>query len=112
MPAKDTLSVDYFTIEYYGVDDVAGVEGVTRQWAPIEGGKVNLLTYLQMGAGEQQIRITYKGNAEYRPSASAETSVTAVSYTHLDVYKRQYIHFSKRIRLDRIDYIDGISFCF
>lgn len=74
--AKDTLSVDDFTMEYYGVDDVAGVEGVTRQWAPIEGGKVNLLTYLQMGAGEQQIRITYKGNAEYRPSASAETSVT------------------------------------
>ena len=76
LPAKDTLSVDDFTMEYYGVDDVAGVEGVTRQWAPIEGGKVNLLTYLQMGAGEQQIRITYKGNAEYRPSASAETSVT------------------------------------
>lgn len=75
LPAKDTLSVDDFTMEYYGVDDVAGVEGVTRQWAPIEGGKVNLLTYLQMGAGEQQIRITYKGNAEYRPSASAETSV-------------------------------------
>ena len=44
----------------------------------------------RMGAGEQQIRITYKGNAEYRPSASAETSVTvnkakAVSYTHLIV---------------------------
>ncbi len=76
LPAKDTLSVDDFTMEYYGVDDVAGVEGVTRQWAPIEGGKVNLLTYLQMGAGEQQIRITYKGNAEYRPSASAEASVT------------------------------------
>lgn len=76
LPAKDTLSVDDFTMEYYGVDDVAGVEGVTRQWAPIEGGKVNLLTYLQMGAGEQQIRITYKGNAEYRPSASAEISVT------------------------------------
>lgn len=76
LPAKDTLSADDFTMEYYGVDDVAGVEGVTKQWAPIEGGKVNLLTYLQMGAGEQQIRITYKGNAEYRPSASAETSLT------------------------------------
>lgn len=76
LPAKDTLSADDFTMEYYGVDDVAGVEGVTKQWAPIEGGKVNLLTYLQMGAGEQQIRITYKGNAEYRPSASAETNVT------------------------------------
>lgn len=74
LPAKDTLSADDFTMEYYGVDDVAGVEGVTKQWAPIEGGKVNLLTYLQMGAGEQQIRITYKGNAEYRPSA--ETNVT------------------------------------
>lgn len=76
LPAKDTLSADDFTMEYYGVDDVAGVEGVTKQWAPIEGGKVNLLTYLQMGAGEQQIRITYKGNAEYRPSASAESNVT------------------------------------
>lgn len=76
LPAKDSLSADDFTMEYYGVDDVAGVEGVTKQWAPIEGGKVNLLTYLQMGAGEQQIRITYKGNAEYRPSASAETNVT------------------------------------
>lgn len=76
LPAKDSLSADDFTMEYYGVDDVAGVEGVTKQWAPIEGGKVNLLTYLQMGAGEQQIRITYKGNAEYRPSASAESNVT------------------------------------
>lgn len=76
LPAKDSLSADDFTMEYYGVNDVAGVEGGTKQWAPIEGGKVNLLTYLQMGAGEQQIRITYKGNAEYRPSASAESNVT------------------------------------
>ena len=45
MPAKDTLSVDDFTMEYYGVDDVAGVEGVTRQWAPIEGGEREF-TYL------------------------------------------------------------------
>ena len=29
-----------------------------------------------MGAGEQKIRITYKGNAQYRPSAQTESTVT------------------------------------
>ena len=77
LPAKDTLTVDNFTMEYYGSNTVAGdIDGGVKQWAPIEGGTVTLLTYAQMGAGEQQIRITYKGNAEYRPSAQTESTVT------------------------------------
>lgn len=77
LPAKDTLTVDNFTMEYYGSNTLAGdIDGGVKQWAPIEGGTVTLLTYTQMGAGEQQIRITYKGNAQYRPSAQTESTVT------------------------------------
>lgn len=77
LPAKDTLSADNFTMEYYGSNTLAGdIDGGVKQWAPIEGGTVTLLTYAQMGAGEQKIRVTYKGNAQYRPSAQTESTVT------------------------------------
>ncbi len=76
LPAKDTLTVDDFTFEYYGSNTVGDIDGGVKQWAPIEGGTVTLLTYTQMGAGEQKIRVTYKGNAGYRPSATTESTVT------------------------------------
>ena len=77
LPAKDTLTVDNFTMEYFGSNTLAGdIDGGVKQWAPIEGGTVTFLTYTQMGAGEQQIRITYKGNAQYRPSTQTESTVT------------------------------------
>lgn len=76
LPAKDTLTVDDFTFEYYGSNTVGDIDGGVKQWAPIEGGTVTLLTYTQMGAGEQKIRVTYKGNAGYRPSAATESTVT------------------------------------
>lgn len=77
LPAKDTLTADNFTMEYYGSNTLAGdIDGGVKQWAPIEGGTVTLLTYTQMGAGEQKIRVTYKGNAQYRPSAQTESTVT------------------------------------
>lgn len=78
LPSKDELSVDDFTYEYYGTNVVAGnIDGGVKNWAPVEGGKVNLLfDYPQMPAGEQKVRITYKGNSDYRPSTSGETTIT------------------------------------
>lgn len=77
LPSKDELSVDDFTYEYYGTNVVAGnIDGGIKQWAPVEGGKVTLLDYPQMPAGEQKVRITYKGNTDYRPSTSGETTIT------------------------------------
>ena len=84
LPARETLSLDNFVFEYYGtniLDEENNISGVTQNWAPIEGGKVNLLTYPQMGAGEQQVRITYLGNAEYRPAKNVEGSVTVKKAT-------------------------------
>ena len=77
LPSKAELSVDDFTYEYYGTNVLAGnIDGGVKQWAPVEGGKVTLLDYPQMPAGEQKVRITYKGNSDYRPSTSGETTIT------------------------------------
>lgn len=77
LPAKETLTIDNFTFEYYGENLLPGnIAGGVKQWAPIEGGSVTLLNYPQMGAGERQIRVSYKGDANYRPSAASEATVT------------------------------------
>lgn len=97
LPSKDTLSLDNFVIEYKakltdlesGIDidfgDIPGLDSdLLTQWVPIEGKEykesltgIVLGKFPQMGAGEnQQIRISYKGNADYKPSAKTEGTVT------------------------------------
>lgn len=85
LPDKSTLSADDFTIEYYATakvvaGDFSGDMDSFKGWVPIEGkgatiGELQLL-YPQMGAGEQQIRVTYNGNADYRPSTPIEGNLT------------------------------------
>lgn len=103
LPAKENLSIDNFTIEYKakltdaetGLNvDLGGLlekfpslgniinNDTLTQWVPIEGkvysiGGTVLGQFPQMGAGENQlIRISYNGNAEYRPSDFSEGTVT------------------------------------
>lgn len=88
LPDKSTLSADDFTIEYYAENELEidgmTVGGGTHLYMPLAGGKggafegdlVKSLTYPQMGAGEQKIRVTYKGNADYRPSTPIEGNLT------------------------------------
>ena len=88
LPEKGTLSADDFTIEYYAENELEidgmTVGGGTHLYMPLAGGKggafegdlVKSLTYPQMGAGEQKIRVTYKGNADYRPSTPIEGNLT------------------------------------
>lgn len=106
LPAKETLSLDDFVIEYkakltdaesgvdLGLEDLEDLFGkipgmddflnndILTQWVPLEGkvysiGDTVLGKFPQIGAGENQsIRISYKGNAEYRPSETAEGTVT------------------------------------
>lgn len=79
LPKKDTLSADDFTFEYEAEVMITDKDGLVvgtgeKRWAPIAGEKV-LTSYTfceQIGAGEQKIRVTYKGNADYRPSNGAE----------------------------------------
>ena len=88
LPEKSTLTLDDFTIEYYAENELE-IDGMTiggkvHLYMPIEGGMggayegdlVKSLTYPQMGAGEQKIRVTYKGNADYRSSTPIEGDLT------------------------------------
>lgn len=106
LPAKETLSLDDFVIEYkakltdaesgvdLGLEDLEDLFGkipgmddflnndILTQWVPLEGkvysiGDTVLGKFPQIGAGENQsIRISYKGNADYRPSETTEGTVT------------------------------------
>ena len=80
LPEKSTLSVADFTIEYYGEnvlgEEDGGISGNVPNWAPVAGGTVNLLNYPQMGAGEQQIRVTFNGDEAYRTSTPIEGNLT------------------------------------
>lgn len=88
LPSKGTLSVADFTIEYYAENEVE-IDGMTtgggaHLYMPLEGGKggafegdlVKSLTYPQMGAGNQKIRVTFKGDEAYRPSTPIEGNLT------------------------------------
>ncbi len=76
LPAKETLSADDFTFTYYATASTGSLGELGKAWAPIEGGTITLINYPQMGAGEQQIRIVFNGNSEYRPSEETETTVS------------------------------------
>lgn len=79
LPAKETLTPDSFVMEYKAPYTlVSGVKDITSDWAPFEGkdGILGVGYYPNMGVGEQQIRISYKGNAQFRPSENTETAVT------------------------------------
>lgn len=80
LPEKSTLTLDDFTIEYYGEnvlgEEDGGISGNVPNWAPVAGGTVKTLKYPQMGAGEQQIRVTFKGDEAYRPSTPIEGNLT------------------------------------
>lgn len=71
----EDASLSDFTIEYYAssVSETGAFDGALKAWAPVGGGTVLLVKYPQMGAADaQQIRITYKGSTEFRPSETVE----------------------------------------
>ena len=69
------LKVNDVTIEYYATATTGAAVGFGKNWAPLEGGKVDGLNYPAISAGDQQIRISYAGNNTYG-AASAEVTVT------------------------------------
>ena len=76
LPGRDTVDAGDFTIEYYGTASSGSLGELGKNWVPIEGGTTALLDYPAMGAGEQQIRISYKGNTEYKPVSDVEGTLS------------------------------------
>ena len=64
------------TVEYYATATSGSLGSAGKDWMPIAGGKSGLLTYPAISAGEQQIRVSYNGGADYKPSTAADGTVT------------------------------------
>ena len=76
LPGRDAVETDDFTMEYYGTASSGSLGELGKNWVPIEGGTAALLDYPAMGAGEQQIRISYKGNTEYKPVSDVKGTLS------------------------------------
>ncbi len=59
------ISCEDVTIQYYGKAESGAVGGMGRAWVALDGGKVDILTYPAISAGNQKIRISWGGNEEY-----------------------------------------------
>lgn len=73
LPNTKEYGLDYYTVEYYAENLVAGKPAGTKRWVPLEGGTFALLYYPAMGAGEHQIRISFKGNSTHTDVVAEKT---------------------------------------
>lgn len=69
------LALSNVTMEYQATADSGTAFGIGQAWAPLEGGKVGILTYPAIGLGQQKIRISWDGTEEYG-GFSEETTIT------------------------------------
>lgn len=76
LPGRDAVDAGDFTMEYYGTASSSSLVELGKNWVPIEGGTASLLKYPAMGAGEQQIRISFNGNTEYKPVSGVEGTLS------------------------------------
>ena len=74
LPAADV------TMEYYAASSFTGA---SKNWAPLEGGKVSGINYPAIGLGQQKIRISWGGNEKY-DGFSAETTIMLNERTATD----------------------------
>lgn len=70
-----SLTAENTEIKYYATATTGAAVGLGKNWAPLEGGKVDGLNYPAISAGDQQIQISFKGDDTYKAS-SATTTVT------------------------------------
>lgn len=75
LPSKENLTAENFTFEYYASDVLAGgTEGLIKRWVPFEGETViGMAKFPPIGAGEKQIRVTYKGGSTHNSGKGGET---------------------------------------
>lgn len=68
-----SLTAENTEIKYYATATTGAAVGFGKNWAPLEGGKVDGLTYPAISAGDQQIQISFKGDDAYKVSSETTT---------------------------------------
>lgn len=85
LPNQHPYNEDYYTVEYYAENLVAGKPGGIKRWVPLQGGTFALLYYPAISAGEHQIRVTFKGNSIYTSASAEKTIVINKAKTNVTV---------------------------
>lgn len=102
LPAKETLTKDSFTFTYYGHDVLAGgTAGAIKRWVPFEGETViGMANFAPIGAGEQQIRVSFNGNSTHNGCDAAETAITVNKATTRVTVHSTNKYFDEKIPAD------------
>ncbi len=101
------LKVNDVTIEYYATATTGAAVGFGKNWAPLEGGKVDGLNYPAISAGDQQIQISFKGDDAYKAS-SATTTVTFTERPGIEVTTNENPTFKLAFTADGAAIYDNI----
>ena len=77
LPNRDEITVDDFEIEYYAqsIYHVTGINGL-KGWSKIEGEPGIMSYYPIMGAGEQKIKIAFKGSNAFKTTDPVEGTLS------------------------------------
>ena len=70
-----SLTAENTEIKYYATATTGAAVGFGKNWAPLEGGKVDGLNYPAISAGDQQIQISFKGDDAYKASSATTTVI-------------------------------------
>lgn len=102
-----SLTAENTEIKYYATATTGAAVGLGKNWAPLEGGKVDGLNYPAISAGDQQIQISFKGDDAYKAS-SATTTVTFTERPGIEVVTKENPTFKLAFTADGEAIYDNI----
>lgn len=102
-----SLMAENTEIKYYATATTGAAVGFGKNWAPLEGGKVDGLNYPAISAGDQQIQISFKGDDAYKAS-SETTTVTFTERPGIEVTTKENPTFKLAFTADGAAIYDNI----
>lgn len=102
-----SLTAENTEIKYYATATTGAAVGFGKNWAPLEGGKVDGLNYPAISAGDQQIQISFKGDDAYKAS-SATTTVTFTERPGIEAVTKENPTFKLAFTADGAAIYDNI----
>ena len=102
-----SLTAENTEIKYYATATTGAAVGFGKNWAPLEGGKVDGLNYPAISAGDQQIQISFKGDDTYKAS-SATTTVTFTERPGIEAVTKENPTFKLAFTADGAAIYDNI----
>lgn len=80
-----------------------GTPGANYEWSPLEGGNGPASTYYnQIGIGQHDIRVKYRGNEKYEPSDWAYAKITVNPLSTEVTFSQNSVYFDEKLPKDYV----------